>query len=110
MHMHKTRWAFALLVAAACSSALAATPTLDEAHHAYYHGQFARSLRMYQQLAAGGNAEAAERAGFMLFHGGGYYGRQVRRDPGRASALLLQAAKAGRPGAGFMLNMTERTD
>lgn len=84
--------------------------TIDQAHHAYYQGQFRRSLLMYEQLAQGGNAEAAERAGFMLVQGDGLYGKQVRRDLERATVLLTRAAKAGRPGAGFMLNMMERTD
>jgi TPR repeat protein len=80
-------------------------PTIDAAHHAYYLGQFDRSLKMYEQLAAAGDAEAAERAGFMLFYGDGYYGRQVLSDQSRATSLLVQAAHAGRSGAKFMLNM-----
>ncbi|MBP6406626.1 MAG: hypothetical protein KA335_13295 [Ramlibacter sp.] len=110
---NKTLIAFVLTVAVAGTWAIGAgepAPTLPQAHHAYYEGQFERSLKMYEQLAASGNAEAAERAGFMLFHGDSHYGRQVRRDPVRATALLTQAAQAGRTGAGFMLNMIERTN
>lgn len=102
----------ALLAAALCTSAWSAGPAnpIEEANHAYYLEQYARSLSVYQKLAAAGNAEAAERAGFMLFQGDALYGRQIKRDPERARALLTQAAMAGRPGAGFMLNMLERTD
>ena len=73
-------------------------------------GQYSRSLALYERLAANGDAEAAERAGFMLLQGDAFYGRQVRRDVGRATALLVQAARSGRPGAGFMLNMLESSD
>jgi hypothetical protein len=38
------------------------------------------------------------------------YGGQVRRDVDRAKVFLVQAAAAGRSGAGFLLNMVERTD
>ena len=101
----------ALATAALCTSAWSKGPTpMEEAHHEYYLEHYARSLAVYQKLAAAGNAEAAERAGFMLFQGDTLYGRQVKRDPERARALLTQAAMAGRAGAGFMLNMLERTD
>lgn len=107
----KTLAAFAVALAAAGTYAKAVEdPVLDQAHLAYYEGQFSRSLQMYEQLAAAGNAEAAERAGFMLFHGGAYYGPQVPRDPGRAMALLTQAASAGRSGASFMLNLIDLTN
>jgi uncharacterized protein YjiS (DUF1127 family) len=43
----------------------------------------------------------------MLLQGDAFYGRQVRRDVGQATALLAQAARSGRPGAGFMLHMLE---
>lgn len=100
----------ALLLAVLASSPASSTSPIDEAHRDYYNGHFARSLALYQRLAAAGNAEAAERAGFMLAQGGALYGRQVPQDLGRAIALLTRAAKAGRSGAGFMLNMIERTD
>lgn len=97
------------LLALASACAVSATPiaTLDEAHQVYFQGQFSRSLQMYEQLAAAGNAEAAERAGFMLFHGGVYYGAQVSRNPARAAVLLAQAAHAGRTGASFLLNLID---
>lgn len=88
-----------------------AQPTaMDEANRAYYLGQYAHSLALYERLAAAGNAEAAERAGFMRLEGGGIYGAQVGRDLGKAAAWLTQAAKAGRPGAGFVLNMLDGAD
>ena len=107
--MNPFKRTLALLAFAAIAGATAASPvaTLDQAHLAYFEGQFSRSLQMYEQLAAAGNAEAAERAGFMLFHGGAYYGPQVPRDPARAAALLAQAAHAGRTGASFMLNLID---
>ena len=106
MNRFKKTLALLALVGAGAVSATPA-PTLDEAHLAYFQGQFSRSLQMYEQLAATGNAEAAERAGFMLFHGGVYYGAQVARDPARAAVLLAQAAHAGRTGASFMLNLID---
>ena len=100
----------AALALCAGMAAAAELPTLDEAHHAYYWGRFGDSLALYERLAARGNAEAAERAGFMLLQGNGLYGPQVRRDVGRATVLLTQASRAGRNGAGFLLGMLERTD
>lgn len=79
-----------LAAAAFCTSAWSKGPAnpLEDAHHEYYQAHYARSLAAYQKLAAAGNAEAAERAGFMLFQGDLLYGPQVRRDPQRARALL----------------------
>ncbi|MEO6744053.1 MAG: hypothetical protein ABIS28_11255 [Caldimonas sp.] len=85
-------------------------PTIEQAHRAYYLGQHSRSLALYQQLATQGNAEAAERAGFMMLHGERTRTRPSERDAARALELLLQAAQAGRPGAGFILNMLEGSD
>ena len=85
-------------------------PTIHDAAYAYHAGQYQRALSLYEQLAQQGNAEAAERAGFMLLQANGHYGVQVRRDAGRARALITQAARADRVAAGFMLNMLENTD
>ena len=85
-------------------------PTIEQAHRAYYLGQHHLSLALYQQLAIHGNAEAAERAGFMLLQGERNRTRVSERDAARAMELLLQAAQAGRPGAGFILNMLEGSD
>jgi TPR repeat protein len=104
MNPFKKTWA---VLALAAAGAATAAPTLDQAHLAYYEGQFARSLQMYEALAAAGNAEAAERAGFMLLQGGAQYGAQVPRDPARATMLLAQAAHAGRTGASFLLNLID---
>lgn len=85
-------------------------PSIVDAQQAYYHGHYGRSLALFERLAAGQDAEAAECAGFMLLQGHNLYGSAVRRDVDRARVLLLQAARAGRPGAAFMLNMLERSD
>jgi TPR repeat protein len=83
---------------------------VQHAAQAYHVGQYQRALSLYQQLAQQGNAEAAERAGFMLLQADGHYGGQVRRDVDRARVLITQAARADRVAAGFMLNMLENTD
>ena len=85
-------------------------PSIIDAQRAYYQGQYGRSLALFEGLAARQDAEAAECAGFMLLQGHSLYGPDVRRDAERAKVLLLQAARAGRVGAGFMLNMLERSD
>ncbi len=85
-------------------------PSIQQAAQAYHAGQYQLALTLYEQLAQQGNAEAAERAGFMLLQANGHYGVQVRRDMDRARALITQAAKADRSAAGFMLNMLENTD
>jgi TPR repeat protein len=106
------RHLIAILMALGVGAAATAqtAQTIADANRAYYFGQYKRSLALYEQLAATGNAEAAERAGFMLLQGDGLYGRQVGRDVDRATALLIQAAQASRPGAGFMLNMLDGGD
>jgi TPR repeat protein len=83
----------------------AETMNIGEAHHAYYIGQYDRSLAMYSQLAEAGNAEAAERAGFMLLQDEEVFGKQVQRNVPRARELIMQAAMAGRTGATFLMNM-----
>lgn len=87
-----------------------ATALMVEAQQAYYQGHYGHSLALFERLAAQRDAEAADCAGFMLLQGSGLYGPQVRQDLPRATALLQQAAQAGRPGAGFLLNMLQRTD
>jgi TPR repeat protein len=83
---------------------------IEAAHRAYHLGQFERSLNLYEQLAARGNVEAAERAGYMLLQGAPIYGSRVRHDPDRAVALLQQAARGGRSHAQFMLGLLEASD
>jgi TPR repeat protein len=83
---------------------------MAQAQQAYYQGQYRQALQRFERLAASGNAEAAEAAGFMLLLGEPLYGAQVPCDLPRARAYLVQAARSGRAGAGFMLNMIERTD
>jgi hypothetical protein len=82
---------------------------MAEAQHAYHVGQYRHSLDLFESLAAQRNAEAAECAGFMLLRASDVR-HQVRRDVERAKVFLVQAAAAGRSGAGFLLNMVERTD
>jgi TPR repeat protein len=101
---------FAALCLAFAGAAHADATDIEVAHRAYHQGRFEQSLNLYQQLAASGNAEAAERAGYMLMQGPGAYGPQVPRDPARATALLEQAAGAGRTHAVFMLGMTNSAD
>lgn len=85
-------------------------PSMAQAQRAYYQGHYAHSLALFVQLADAHDAEAAECAGIMLLLGEPEFGPQVRRNLPRAKALLLQAARAGRVGAGTLLNMVERTD
>lgn len=100
-----------ILTALTINTALAQNaPTVADAHRAYFLGQYSRSLAMYEQLAGAGDAEAAERAAFMRLLGNGFYGPQVRTDVARAMELLVQAARAGRPGASAMLGMLPGTD
>ncbi|MBC7940814.1 MAG: hypothetical protein H7Z19_13805 [Chitinophagaceae bacterium] len=87
-----------------------AAVSMQEAQQAFYNGQYGRSLALFERLAERHNAEAAECAGFMLLYGDTLYGSEVRRNLPRAKALLLQAARTGRPAASFILNMLERTD
>lgn len=79
--------------------------SMNEANRTYYSGEYGRLLALYKQLAAAGNAEAAERVGFMLLQGDSLFGPQVRCDVDRTMEFLEQAAGAGRPAAGFLLNM-----
>lgn len=109
--MLKSRLAVAVLAIVCTNAALAdALPSLTDAQQAYHQGQYRRSLALFERLAASRDAEAAECAGFMLLAGETMYGLQVRRDTERAKRYLLQAAGSGRPAAGFLLNMLERTD
>lgn len=100
----------AILLVAATAASAEPTSRIELAHQAYHWGQYGRSLALYEQLAAQGNAEAAERAGYMLMQGSGVYGPQVRRDEVRATALLEQAAVSGRPHALFVLGMVGSAD
>jgi hypothetical protein len=100
------RMALALSTAAGAQAA----PSIVDAQHAYYQGRYDKSLQLFESLAARQDGEAAECAAFMLLQGHDLYGSKVRRDVDRARVLLLQAARAGRPGAIFMLNMLERSD
>ncbi len=100
----------ACLLAAGVASPAFASQALEEANRAYYEGRHQLSLAMYERLASEGDAEAAERAGFMLMDSGRALAGQVRPDAERARSLLVQAARAGRPGAAFLLNMIDLTE
>ena len=106
---HTRRFLFA---GALCLAALAhAEPArIEAAHQAYHQGNYERSLALDEQLAALGDGEAAERAGYMLMQGSDVYGQRVVRDVVRASALLEQAATSGRPHAHFLLGMVGSAD
>jgi TPR repeat protein len=107
-----TRHLFTSLIAlaATCAVHAQAGQSLADAHRAHYLGEHRLALSLYEQLAAAGNAEAAERAGFMLLLGSADCGVRLMIDRDRATALLLQAAHAGRPSAVVMLNLLEATD
>lgn len=109
-HTPHPRRLMATLALLAAGLAHAEPARLEAAHRAYQQGEFGRSLALYEALAAQGDAEAAERAGFMLMQGTGLYGPQVRPDPVRATALLEQAGRAGRTHAVFVLGMTNSAD
>lgn len=64
---------------------------------------FAQALSLYEELARGGNARAAEMAGTMLLCGAALYGKDVPQDRARAAALLKVAAEDGRPVAALLL-------
>lgn len=82
--------------------------SIDDAHHAHYLGQSENALLMYERLAAEGHAEAAECAGFMLLLAAG--DRPSKGYVARATALLVQAASAGRQGAVFVLGLLDSAD
>jgi TPR repeat protein len=109
----RTPLALSLLTLCLAAPHAANAASIIEARQAYYLGQYSRALTLFEQLAAGRDgdaAEAADCAAFMLLHGDRLYGAQVVRDVERARRLLLQAAHAGRPSAGFTLNLLESTD
>lgn len=103
-----TMLAFAL-AGAACAGPQA-LPAIEEAHRAYYLGETERALLIYEKLAAAGNAEAAERAGFILLRRAGTGAREGKAYVARATSLLVQAARAGRQGAAFVLGMLDSAD
>ena len=97
----------AALAFAALSTASSASPEAwERADNAYEVQHYAAALEIYQQLAATGDARAAELAGHMLTLGETLYGDAVRRDPAKAAQLLAQAASAGRPVAAHLLHKT----
>jgi hypothetical protein len=99
--------AHAIALALLAATPARAEPTLAEAHRAHYLGQHDRALQLYAGLAARGNAEAAERAGFMLLRRTNGCTAAVAREADRATGLLLQAAHAGRPAASAMLDLLD---
>jgi TPR repeat protein len=110
---YRTTLALSLLTLCLAAPHAARAAPIIEARQAYYLGQYSRALALFEQLAAlngGDAAEAADCAAFMLLHGDRLYGVQVPRDVERAKRLLVQAAQAGRPSAGFTLNLLEGTD
>jgi TPR repeat protein len=94
--------AIALFVTAS-GFATASTEAWEHADREYQANHFANALQAYEQLAAGGDARAAELAGHMLVAGESLYGDAVRRDPAKAVALLRQASRAGRPVATHLI-------
>lgn len=102
--------AFAFALAGPACAGTQALPAIEEAHRAYYLGESERALLIYERLATTGNAEAAERAGFILLRRAGTDARGGQAYEARATALLVQAARAGRPGAAFVLGMLGSAD
>ena len=96
-----------LAFAALSNSAFASPEAWAQANAEYEVQHFAQALEIYQQLAAKGDAQAAERAGHMLAQGERLYGNAVPRDTARAVELLKQAANAGNPTAAFLLSRAE---
>jgi TPR repeat protein len=94
--------AFAVF-ASACGFASASPEAWEDADREYQADRFANALQGYQQLAAAGDARAAERAGQMLVVGQSLYGDAVPSDPLKAVALLRQAARAGLPVAAHLI-------
>ena len=93
----------ALALAAFSNEASASPEAWDRADSEYQVQRYAAALEIYQQLAATGDARAAELAGHMLALGEKLYGDAVPRDPVKAVQLLSQAARAGRPVAAHLL-------
>lgn len=61
--MSRTFLLQAALLLAAAGPAGAQPIGIEQAHHAHYIAEYDRSLALYEQLAAQGDAEAAERGG-----------------------------------------------
>ena len=96
--------ATAALAFATFSHVASASPEAwERADNEYQVQRYAAALEIYQQLAATGDARAAELAGHMLALGESLYGDAVKRDPVKAAQLLSQAAGAGRPVAAHLL-------
>ena len=96
--------ATAALAFAAFSHVASASPEAwDRADSEYQVQRFGKALEIYEQIAATGDARAAELAGHMHALGETLYGDQVKRNPVRAAQLLSQAASAGRPVAMHLL-------
>ena len=110
-HTHRFQAHFIGSILMASATLANAEPArIELAHQAYHWGQYERSLTLYEQLAAQGDAEAAERAGYMLMQGADLYGPRVPRNLARATALLEQAAVGGRQHAVFVLGMMGNAD
>jgi TPR repeat protein len=100
--------AAAALALSAFSNAASASPEAWARADAEYEIQhYSQALAIYQQLAAGGDARAAERAGMMLAQGEKLYGDDVRRDTTEAARLFRQAAQSGSPTAQYLLGRAD---
>jgi TPR repeat protein len=99
--------AAALAFATLSTTALASPEAWQRANGEYEVQHYAQALEIYEQLAATGDARAAELAGHMLAMGESLYGDTVQRDPVRATRLLAQAADADRPVAKHLLRQVK---
>lgn len=91
------------LLAAAVVLAMSGAARADEpaalweaADTAYAQQKFTAALAGYEQLAAQGDARAAELAGQMHYYADALYGKTVVQDMPKAARWLKQAASAGR--------------
>ena len=101
--------AVALSLATLSNAATASSEAWERADNEYQVQRYKNALDIYEQIAATGDARAAELAGHMLALGETLYGDEVRRDSAKAAQLLSQAARAGRPVAMHLLRHVDPT-
>jgi TPR repeat protein len=99
--------ATALALVSMSNAASASSETWERADREYQVQHYGNALEIYEQIAATGDARAAEVAGHMLILGQTLYGDAVQRDPARAAQWQPQAASAGRPIAMHLLRQVD---
>jgi TPR repeat protein len=96
-----------LALATLSNAASASSEAWERADQEYQMQHYGKALELYEQIAATGDARAAELAGHMLTLGESLYGDTVRRDPVRAAQWLSLAASAERPVAIHLLRQMD---